>query len=251
MKGAWLGIALGAVAAGAAGIAVARRRPKPLGRVHNAERAHEVIQRELPDAERRARAAGAGDRKLTYVGAGAEGITFCDDAGRAYKVGRHDPEAFSLRNEAELLKTIRSIPGVRQHAPRGVRFDVKNNVIVRECLVARDYYRPNEKKIWDVYQRIVKAIEPYGYGKPEFKPDSFVTTRGRGPVLIDAGFAVQRGKRLVKHALDVINERKAIRHSEIPTLAWEIRMERDSTIPAPIANRLLRRLQRMNSDVEL
>lgn len=245
-----VGVLVGLGLVGAAISFGSRRKTRRLGAVKHKEHAHPAIKAELDVAEQRARAAGARDRELTYIGAGAEGITFCDDAGQAYKVGRH--EQMPLKPEAEWLAMASKIPAIKQHIPRGVRFDAKNNVIVRECLVARqEQRRANDKKVWETFHRITKAMEPYGYGRPEFKPDSLVMVRGRGPVLVDAGFAVRRGRPLVRDALDVINKRTAMRDSEITTLAWEIRMERGSTIPEPIANRLLTRLKKLNPDVEL
>ncbi len=242
--GAVLGLALVGTAIG-----LRSRRRSRLGDVQNRDRAHPAIVPELDDAEQRARAAGARDRRLTYIGAGAEGITFCDDAGQAYKVGRHKS---SLAPEAEWLKTASTISAIKQHVPRGVRFDKNNNVIVRECLVARESERrPNEKRVWGTFHRITKAMEPYGYGRPEYKPDSLVMVRGRGPVLVDAGFAVRRGHPLTRDALDVINGRKKLSSIDITSLAWEIRMERGSTIPEPVANKLLKRLKALDPAVEL
>lgn len=249
-RAAWIGLAVGAAVAGTA-IAVASRRRRGLGEIKHREYAHPAIKDELEDAERRARAAGAGDRELTYIGAGAEGITFCDDAGKAYKVGRHDPEEMSLLPEAEWLKMASTIPSIKQYIPRGVRFDEENNVIVRECLTARegvDYL--GRDRLRKHHERLAAAMKPYGYGQPEFKNDSWVYTR-RGPVLVDAGFAIRRGQPLVKRVLDVINGRRKMRNSDLPSLAWEVRMERGETIPEPVANKLLRRLKAMNPDVEL
>lgn len=223
-------------------------RPKQLRGLEGVKRKQDapgVIIHEIDDAERRARAAGAADRELTFIGAGMEGITFCDDAGKAYKVGRHG----SLRDEAEWLKLASSIASVAPHVPKHVRYDGENNVIVRECLVPVDRRRP--KKLWELHDRLARTVAPYGHGRPEFKEDSYVMTR-RGPVLVDAGFANKHGDKLVKETLDVLNDRAPAKDPlAYKDLAFAIRFERGRTIPEPVANKLLRRLQEREPSVEL
>ncbi len=242
----WQGLLLvgGGVATGIAAAHATKRRP--LGEAKGRSRAPRLIADELDGAEQRAVDAGARG-ELTYIGAGAEGITFCDEAGRAFKVGRGTRS--SLRDEAQWLKMASQIPNIKDHVPRGVRYDAANDVIVRECLVAKDTPRP-PKKLWKLYERMVAVMAPYGYGKPEFKEDSFVMTR-RGPILVDAGFAIRRGRELVKEALDAANGRVKLDAQSMRDLAWALRMERDSTIPAASANRVLRRLKAIEPSVEV
>lgn len=200
---------------------------------------HRVIEPEIDGAVERALAAGA-KAPLEYIGAGAEGIVFCDPTQTAYKVGRG---ANSLADEAQFFRKATQVPGVKEHVAKFKRYDAKHNVIVRECVRGERVKWSQERKVYDLHRDIEKTMEPYGFLSPERKPDSWVLVRGRGPVLVDAGFATQVGHELVKHTLDVINGRSprgAYESNE--SLAFHIRNERDKTIPTKVANKILRRL---------
>lgn len=248
-----LGIALGLGLAGAA-IAISSRRGSLLGAVaiKHREYAHRAVEDEIDDAAKRAHRAGA-KGELEYIGAGMTGIVFCDEAGRAFKVARGDGDASTVEDEAAWLKKAGQIPGVREHVVRGVRYDRRERVLVRECVRPspnRDR-RVNERKLFALHERIGKRMRQYGWGSPEYKPDSYVYTRERGPVLVDAGFAHRRGHALVEYTLDLLNERRAWPKGERPSdVAWALRMERGESIPAPVANRLLARLKAIDPSVE-
>lgn len=200
---------------------------------------HKAIADEIDGAVERALAAGA-KAPLEYIGAGAEGIVFCDPTQTAYKVGRG---ANSLADEAQFFRKATQVPGVKEHVAKFKRYDAKHNVIVRECVRGERVKWSQERKVYDLHRDIEKTMEPYGFLSPERKPDSWVLVRGRGPVLVDAGFATQVGHELVKHTLDVINGRSprgAYESNE--SLAFHIRNERDKTIPTKVANKILRRL---------
>jgi hypothetical protein len=199
--------------------------------------------------ELEARARGAGARgKLTFVGAGGEGTVLCDEHGKAFKIGRRE---LTLRDEAAWMAMASKIASIKQHIPRDVRYDADNDVIVRECLTKKvSGRRLSSTKLWDLHQRLTTAVMPYGRGRPEFKEDSYVITR-RGPVLVDAGFAVKYGQPLVQEALDIINERKAATPLDVKQMGWDITTERGKSVPASVANKLLRRLQVINPEVEL
>lgn len=218
--------------------------------IKHREYAPRAVEDEIDEAAGRARRAGARG-ELTFIGAGATGIVFCDDAGKAFKAARGDSD--TVETEAAWMRKAAQIPGVREHVARGVRYDKQNAVLVRECVrpsPGRDR-RVNERKLWDLHQRIGKRMRQYGWGSPEYKPDSYVYTRDRGPVLVDAGFAVRRGRELVQHVLDVLNHRSALRkHERIEDLAWELRMERGDSIPEPVANKLLARLKLIDPKIE-
>ena len=239
----WLALLLGA---GLVGAAIATRRRGSLGAVRLVpEWIATKLGTEIDDAEARARAAGARGA-LDYIGAGGEGVVLCDEAGQAFKVAR---EGRDLHDEAEWLQAAGKIPSIRQHVPRRVRYDAKHRVLVRECLrPSKRERRPNERRLWELHERLAKTMHAYGWGRPEFKPDSYVYTRERGPVLVDAGFAVRRGRPLVREVLDVLNHRRAGR---IPDLAWDLRMERGETVPAPVADKLLRRLKQLDPSIEI
>lgn len=249
--GAW-GIILGAIFLALGGVAFAkafRRRALSggLGRgglaaasLPQSERRHvpKAIEEEIDDAVTRAGAAGA-DGALEYVGAGMEGIVFCQGS-TAYKVGRR---GMSLEDEADFLRKANTVPRIKNHVARFVRYDKRNHVLVRECVRGERLKWSQERKAYDLTDDIEKAMEPYGFLAPERKPDSWLMVRGRGPVLVDAGFATPVGHELVKHTLDVINERAPRgTYESNESLAFHIRQERDKTIPAPVANKILRRL---------
>ena len=202
---------------------------------------------ELDDAERRAYAAGAtGD--LEYIGAGMTGIVFCDERNKAFKVARNGDTAVAI--EARWIAAANKI--IPEHVPKLFGFDRDQNVLVRECMrpVPRERSRWNERKLFALHERIGKTMHQYGWGRPEYKPDSYVYTQ-RGPVLVDAGFAVRRGRELVRETLDYLNGRRKLQPQERPTdIAWEIRMERGETIPPAVANKLLARLKAIDPNVE-
>jgi len=212
------------------------------------------IEDQLEEAEQRVYRAGAAGA-LEYIGTGATGIVFCDQAGKAFKAARDSRAARVIEEEAAWLRDAAKIPGFDRHVARGVRYDKKNDVLVRECVIpskTRDR-RVNEKRLRRLHERLgASMLKTYGYGAPEYKPDSYVYTRDRGPVLVDAGFAIRRGKALVKNVLDVLNQRRPLEHKqEARDLAFELRYERGDTVPVDVANRLLRRLQAIDPGVEL
>ena len=246
MDRGWLFVIGAALTGAAIGVASTRKRGT-LGAIRDRERAHPVIEPELDAAEERARAAGARG-ELTFIGAGAEGIVFCDEAERAFKVGR---KGSSLRDEAAWLRAAARVPYAKDHVPRDVRYHAAQDVISRECLKPADGdYRRAPKKLFDTYKRMVEAMRPYGHGRPEYKEDSFIRTR-RGLILVDAGYAPRHGRALVQDALDVANGRVEASKQDINDLAFAIRWERGDTIPESIANRLLRRLKAIEPSVEL
>lgn len=214
---------------------------------------------ELDEAERRAYAAGAkGD--LEYVGAGMTGIVFCDERDKAFKVARrplqnaqgaNKPDSGAVAEEAAWLKAAASQP-IAPHVARFFAYDRDNAVLVRECVRAAPRPRgANERKLHALHERISQTMKAKGWGRPEYKPDSYVYTR-RGPVLVDAGFAAKHGHVLVNDTLDFLNGRRKLRGREkVADIAWELRMERGETIPAPVANKLLARLKAIDPNVEI
>lgn len=206
-----------------------------------------VLATELDDAAVRAVKAGAGP--MEYMGAGAEGIVFCD-GDTAYKVGR--PGRGSLKNEAAFLKKAGQIPAIKQHIAKFIRFDAANNVIVRECVRQRGMRHGQPRRVadaeaWDLADRIQAVMQPYGFRAPERKGNSFVYVSGRGPVLVDAGFALRHGQELVKEALDVVNGRAANTLDVRRDLIFALEHERDETIPPKVADKLIARLDAMRT----
>ena len=223
-----------------------QRKSKQLGEIQNEDRTGP----KYDDYERRARAAGARG-KLKYIGAGAEGYVMCDEHGTAFKVAQ---EGADLRDEAKWLQMAAKIPSIKQHVPKFARYDAEERVLVRECLTPRDrhdiqFNRKKHERVQALHERLHEVMKPYGYGRPEFKSDAYVYTK-RGPVLVDAGFAVRRGNPLVQDVLATLKQ-DTITLREGEDHAYALRYERGKTVPAPIADKLLKRLKARVPSVEI
>jgi hypothetical protein len=250
-RSAWLaalGGLLGAAALGV-GLGLASRRGMLAGvreQVPQAQR--KIIGDELEDAEARARRAGA-QGELEYMGAGMTGIVLCDTSGRAFKVARGDGV---FDDDAAWLRVARQMPSTGRHIARLERYDKHNRVLVGECVRGKVGGWKDESKLHKLHQRIQDEMIQYGWTSPEFKADSYVIARGRGPMLVDASMAHRVGKVLVADILDVLAGRRQLRKYERPRdLAWSLRMERNRTVPAATANRILARLKERFPDVEI
>jgi hypothetical protein len=195
-------------------------------------------------ADRAARAGAVGD--LEYQGAGATGIVFCDDRGNAFKVARRGRED-SVAEEAEWLAKAAQVPGAREHVARNTRYDKKHDVLVRECVRGKTGTPLQTSKLFDIHKDIRKAMGPYGWLSPEFKEDSYVMERGRGPVLIDASSAVRIGGELVRYAQDVLAGRRS-QTERLEDIAWAVRQERGGSIPTAVADKLLAKLRARGVD---
>ena len=195
-----------------------------------------------------ARAMKCGARApLAYQGIGMTSIVFCDSRGIGYKCCR-DPETASNRAtlewEAEWLSVASTVPQIRDFVARFRAYYPKYAVIERECVQQQPGSRfGRADNRWERMNQIGAAMKPYGFGLPEFKEDSFVFARGRGWVLVDAGFAVKRGTRLVRQAVERIAGRRFDGVAErAEDIAFGLRMEAGNTIPASRANRLSARV---------
>lgn len=241
----WVGLALGAATVGA--ILGKTTRHRGLGGIRNeiSERDRRILGIEIEDAERRAYAAGA-EGELEYIGAGMEGIVFCDERDRAFKVARS--RNHGLQNEAKWFRMAAKVASLKPHVPKHVRYDAKHAVLVRECVRAVPRALA-PRKLFELHERFRETLAPYGYGRPEFKEDAWVMTR-RGPVIVDAGFAARRGVPLVQDALALLRESNP-HPPDVEDMGFALRWERGETVPAPIANRLLKRLQKLNPAVEI
>ncbi len=211
-----------------------------VNRARISDRTVAALGAELDEAAARAVAAGAvGD--LEYQGAGATGIVFCDEQQTAFKVARRGREA-SVAEEAEWMSKAAQVPGVREHVARGARYDDANDVLVRECVRGNVGSPRQTSKLFDLHKNIRKGMSTYGWLSPEFKEDSYVITRGRGPVLVDASAAVRVGGELVRYAQDVLAGRRP-QTERLEDIAWAIRQERGGSIPAAVADKLLAKLR--------
>ena len=225
----------------------ARAVPTIVNRDRISSRTLAVLGDELDDAAERAVAAGAVGG-LEYQGAGATGIVFCDEQGTAFKVARPGPyREDSVSQEAEWMLKATQVPGVREHVARGVRYDRKHKVLIREC-VRGDVGTPRQtSKLYDLHKDIRSGMSRYGWLAPEFKEDSYVLARGRGPVLVDASSAVRVGGELVRYAQDVLAGRRA-QTERLEDIAFAIRHERGGSIPERVADALLAKLRARGVD---
>lgn len=223
-----------------------RASPVIANRDQISDRTLRALGPELDEAAVRAARAGAtGD--LIYQGAGATGIVFCDISGVvAFKVARPGRES-SVSEEAEWLRKASQVPGVREHVAHGARYDVEHRVLVRECVRGPSGTSRQTSRLFDLHRDIRAAMASYGWLSPEFKEDSYVMVRGRGPVLVDASSAVRVGAELVRYAQDVLAARRP-QTERLEDIAWAVRQERGSSIPASVADRLLAKLRARGVD---
>jgi len=204
---------------------------------------------QIDSAVARAIAAGA-EAPLDLQGLGMTAWVFCDARGVAYKVARDLSRSVfgMLAQEAEWLRVANTVPGVQMHVARFYAWRPDLGVIVRECVRAkrRDLQRrmKTEGDLWDLHRAIERAMLPYGFTAPEIKADSYVLTRDRGPVLVDAGFANKTGSRL---AHDVARRHRdtSLHRDELGLERGYLRMEYGRTIPQAAGERLERKLAAM------
>jgi hypothetical protein len=220
---------------------VPSRGPEIIGGVDHLPSPYDV--QALRAAKRAVRFAGAVS-PLEYVGMGLTAIVFCDARGHAFKIARRpeDPQTrATLVREAAWLERASHIRELRPHVARFIALH-RGAIIERECIRPERAGRGRSRtRLFELFEAINAAMARYGYGKPEFKEDSFVYARGRGWVLVDAGFAVDRGAVLVRRATETIRGRRFF--NERPSdLAFDVRMEADETIPSDIAHRLSEQL---------
>jgi len=186
---------------------------------------------------------------IEFMGVGMTGVVYCDARGLAFKVSRR-PTADAIEffaREAAFLEAAAQVPFVKDHVARLVAWRPDLGVIVREC--PRGPYGFNygrgKRSLHELHETIDRLMRPYGFSAPEFKEDSYVIVRGRGPVLVDAGFAHAIGRRTARRALDVASGRVASEDfmDSPEAQSFDVAMDAESgRIPVPIAVRILRRL---------
>jgi hypothetical protein len=199
---------------------------------------------ELPDAADRALRAGA-RAPLRYLGAGANGIVFCDARKRGYKVARSRETFASLADEAEWLSVASADPTLRNHVAKFRAWHPTLGVIERECVQAQDREKVRtwglDDKRWNLHRMIGRVMRQYGWSAPEYKDDSYIVTRDRGLVLVDAGYVLRLGSRLAREV--------AATHRDPSASAFDrdfsrgtLRSEYGRTIPRTAGERLHERL---------
>lgn len=194
-----------------------------------------------------ARALQAGAQPpLRYMGAGQTGVVLCDRRPHAFKVARR-PGSAVIADEAEWLATAATVPGVREHVAKLYAWHPAESVIERECMKAVDLHGrrgKGEGELWDLHRRIEKAMLPFGWGSPELKADSYVLVRGRGYVLVDAGFVHRAGSRLARRVADMHRQGTGTDALDYMLALGNIRQELGRTIDPVVGQRLHDRLQR-------
>lgn len=155
---------------------------------------------------RRVRAAGARGH-LELMGVGMSGVVLCDGKGRAFKVARHEsPSSLSsIEDEAEWLRVASKVPEVAPHVARFRSWHPDEGVLVRDCVDGRPGGWSHEGRLYELHERIGKAMMEHGWGPPEFKGDSYVMRESDNkPILVDAGMAIRFGKTLLRYAREVV-----------------------------------------------
>lgn len=204
---------------------------------------------EVDSAVARAIAAGA-EAPLDIQGLGMTAWVFCDARGVAYKVARDLSRGVveMLAKEAEWLRVANTVPSVRMHVARFHAWRPDLGVIVRECVREKRQEIQGRKKLegdlWDLHRAIERAMLPYGFTAPELKADSYILTRDRGPVLVDAGFAHKTGSRLARKIAQRHRD-ASVSRDELELERGYLRAEYGRTIPQAAGERLERKLAAM------
>jgi hypothetical protein len=212
---------------------------------------------EIEEAGDRAVSVGAME-PLSFVGMGATGIVFCGAEGHAWKCGRmlkHKGQGRDektrqhlrslLRDEYEFLRDACTVGSIRRHIACPYGFDEDAVVIEREGPTPREG-RVQESKLFDLYKRIRETMRPMGWAGLEFKVDSFVVTRERGPVFVDAGFGMRLGWNLVRYVEELVTGQRYLDpRSERPRdLVWNMKMDAiDGVIPMSVYKRMAVKVQ--------
>lgn len=215
---------------------------------------------EIPDVVTRALAAGA-IPPLEYMGVGMTAIVLCDAENTAWKVGRpynesetgyYQPKLINgisltvyslLEDEATWLALANQIQWVQDHVAEFYAWHPREAIIERECVRGKVGSWGSGGSVFDVSQAITEIMHQYGWSGPERKEDSYVLARGRGWVVVDAGFVHRVGRALVEQVVRVLRGEVIVKAStNLNTLAFEVRMESGKTIPERVAERLLERL---------
>jgi hypothetical protein len=196
----------------------------------------------MSDAAYHALEAGA-EPPLEYIGAGGEGVVFCD-AHFAYKVARGRKRE-RLYDEAEWLSVASQIPEVRPYVAAFERWDPEHGVIVRECIRGRSRAWNSGSKIRELWDHVAPYMLAEGWTMPEFKEDSVVFDEDGRPKLVDAGFVSRVSNRLLAYVEDILDGK--VTRDEVDddsTLAFYVRREfgQKEALDEERAHRLLARL---------
>jgi hypothetical protein len=199
----------------------------------------EAVVPQMPDIMARALAAGA-PPSLEFMGAGMTGVVFCADD-IAYKVARtmKPINRSFFEDEAEWLEAASRVREVSLHVAPFYRFDPLTLVIERACPKSeRSSYSYGESKLFDLHQKIERAMIPHGWSAPEYKPDSYVITT-HGPVLVDASMPSRVGQVLARYVEEIVAGKRELRSGDRPgDLAFAVRREVGQTLSKAESDRL-------------
>ena len=204
-----------------------------------------IVRSELPDTTKRAMEAGA-KPPLEFMGAGMTSIVFCDAQGIGWKVGRRESSRPTLREEAEWLFDASKVPYVKDHVAKIRAFHEGPIVIERECVQGQaGRWGMWGDNTYDVHEEIRKRMKPAGWTAPEYKQDSYVMTKDRGWVLVDASMPTRLGHKLVEKIEGLMDGSiEAEAYTDRPSdYRFHVRMEMQSgSIPADQGQAILDRL---------
>lgn len=197
---------------------------------------------QVDDVLRRVLNAGA-EAPLTFIGLGGSAAVFCDRRGVGWKVARDVALRGMLREEAGWLETASSVPWVRDRVARFGRWHEGPAAIERECVrpAAGRGPRNDDGRLFGLHTELGRLMGAYGWGAPEFKEDSYVMKRDRGPVLVDASGAVRVGHQLLREVAGACRGAGASSF-ECENARWSLRMEYDRSVPEGIGRRMHDRL---------
>jgi len=194
---------------------------------------------------------------ISFLGIGMSGWVFCDQSNMAFKVARVHDNAPGIRqyayrlieDEADFLTTARQLPEkIRQHVVRIHEWKSDLGVIKKACIWGKTGAWSDASHLHDLHMEIAEAMDPLGWGPPEFKEDSYILDSNNVWVLVDAGFVNRFGKRLADYAEDVVQGRFKtlipLGYSEASDLAFAVKMDGlDKRIPEDQAYRLFLELK--------
>jgi hypothetical protein len=182
---------------------------------------HMVLERR--DATERALLAGAVP-PLRFAGAGAQGIVICDSRDRAFKVGRKVSADMNftrreIEGEYEWLLAAAAHPPTAHMVPKVYALHRELAVLERECV-------PGEAPDWrDPHMKWYESfLEVPGWKPPEHGRKQWVMAP-RGPVMVDAGFALRTGPVLAEHVMAIVRGDKPIHDVAPRHLIWALHAE--------------------------
>ena len=211
--------------------------------LENPDHVPERYEDDILGALERVRSSTSAVMPLRYIGIGMTGVVFCDARGRGFKAARCTDVTSRrfLDEEAAWLEVASTVPGVREHVARFVRYYPRHGILERECVHGSSVAYRRKDNRWEIHQRIRQAMAPYGFGAPEFKEDSYIHSRGRGWILVDASMPILMGARLVAHAVRVLRGLRVADERPVD-VAYALRMEAGRTVNPERAARLSDRL---------